>query len=89
MFTSDSQHPPRSKHAVYLGVYDNKGFGLLGDQGQGPKCHIMRYFMQVWILEMDLTSIDSFLVVCFAIPVSKYSKICHENRQNKILNDKW
>ena len=21
MFTSDSQHPPRSRHAVYLGVY--------------------------------------------------------------------
>ena len=22
MFTSDSQHPPRSRHAVYLGVTD-------------------------------------------------------------------
>ena len=22
MFTSDSQHPPRSKHAVYLGVVE-------------------------------------------------------------------
>ena len=22
MFTSDSQHPPRSKHAVYLGAYE-------------------------------------------------------------------
>ena len=25
MFTSDSQHPPRSKHAVYLGVVDIVG----------------------------------------------------------------
>ena len=26
LFTSDSQHPPRFRHAVYLGVDESRGF---------------------------------------------------------------
>ena len=29
MFTSDSQHPPKSRHAVYLGVMGTKIFTIL------------------------------------------------------------
>ena len=34
MFTSDSQHPPRSKHAVYLGalhaMHGSRGYNAIG-----------------------------------------------------------
>ena len=32
MFTSDSQHPPRSRHAVYLGVECNLSLSVEGLQ---------------------------------------------------------
>ena len=38
MFTSDSQHPPRSKHAVYLGDNANQSAPKLSKGGDNFSC---------------------------------------------------
>ena len=38
MFTSDSQHPPRSKHAVYLGDVVNTMGIILDNDNLAQKC---------------------------------------------------
>ena len=54
MFTSDSQHPPRSTHAVYLGVYVLNMdaclyYAYLCDRRHSePTCNLHTFFVRHW-----------------------------------------
>ena len=45
MFTSDSQHPPKSKHAVYLGGYAPAKFEVAMSNGLGGDTFTRKYII--------------------------------------------